>query len=120
VLDDIHARSLRAAPLTGERLEITDPGESEDVGIDWADPRALDSFGERQATEPWTWHGPARSVTGRAWGGCLEVIEWILTAGRFPFSGVLSEKYRRHSCRCPHDRVRSGHLCRRDRPCGGG
>jgi muramoyltetrapeptide carboxypeptidase LdcA involved in peptidoglycan recycling len=36
-------------------------------------------------TLPWSWHGPARSVTGRTWGGCLEVIEWILTAGRFPF-----------------------------------
>jgi muramoyltetrapeptide carboxypeptidase LdcA involved in peptidoglycan recycling len=83
-VDDIHVRSLRAALLTGERLEITDPGESEDVGIDWADPRALESFGEREATEPWSWSGPARSVTGRTWGGCLDVIEWILTAGRFP------------------------------------
>ena len=70
--------------LTGERLEITDPGESEDVGVDWADPRALTSFGAREATEPWSWHGPARSVTGGSWGGCLEVIEWVLTAGRFP------------------------------------
>ena len=35
-------RSLRAALLTGERLEITDPGESEDIGIDWADPRGAD------------------------------------------------------------------------------
>jgi muramoyltetrapeptide carboxypeptidase LdcA involved in peptidoglycan recycling len=85
-VDDIHSRSLRAALLTGERLEVTDPGESEDVGIDWADPRALESFGEREATEPWSWSGPARSVTGRTWGGCLEVIEWILTAGRFPFT----------------------------------
>jgi muramoyltetrapeptide carboxypeptidase LdcA involved in peptidoglycan recycling len=84
-VDDIHARSLRAALLTGETLEVTDPGESEDVGVDWADPRALDSFGEREPTEPWTWHGPARAVTGRTWGGCLEVIEEILTAGRFPF-----------------------------------
>jgi muramoyltetrapeptide carboxypeptidase LdcA involved in peptidoglycan recycling len=84
-VDDIHARSLRAALLTGERLEITDPGESEDVGVDWADPRALRSFGDREPTEPWSWYGPARSVTGHAWGGCLEVIEWILTAGRFPF-----------------------------------
>jgi muramoyltetrapeptide carboxypeptidase LdcA involved in peptidoglycan recycling len=84
-VDDIHARSLRAALLTGERLEITDPGESEDIGIDWADPRALLSFGDREPTEPWSWYGPARSVTGHAWGGCLEVIEWILTAGRFPF-----------------------------------
>ena len=24
-------------------------------------------------------------MTGRTWGGCLEVIEWILIAGRFPF-----------------------------------
>jgi muramoyltetrapeptide carboxypeptidase LdcA involved in peptidoglycan recycling len=84
-VDDVHARSLRAALITGETLEITEPGESEDVGVDWGDPQALRSFGERAATEPWSWHGPARSVTGRTWGGCLEVIEWILTAGRFPF-----------------------------------
>ncbi|MGC4865771.1 LD-carboxypeptidase [Micromonospora sp. DT53] len=84
-VDDIHARSLRAALLTGERLEITDPGESEDVGIDWADPQALRSFGEREPTEPWSWYGPRRAVTGPTWGGCLEVIQWILTAGRFPF-----------------------------------
>ena len=84
-VDEIHARSLRAALVTGETLEITDPGESEDVGVDWGDPRAMDSFGEREPTEPWSWHGPARAVTGRTWGGCLEVIEEILTAGRFPF-----------------------------------
>jgi muramoyltetrapeptide carboxypeptidase LdcA involved in peptidoglycan recycling len=83
-VDDIHARSLRAALITGETLEITDPGESEDIGVDWGDPRALTCFGEREPTEPWSWHGPARSVTGRTWGGCIEVIEWILTAGRFP------------------------------------
>jgi muramoyltetrapeptide carboxypeptidase LdcA involved in peptidoglycan recycling len=23
-------------------------------------------------------------VTGRTWGGCIEVVQWILTAGRFP------------------------------------
>jgi len=83
-VDDVHASSLRAALLTGDRLEITDPGESEDVGLDWADPRALISFGNREATEPWSWHGPDRLVTGHSWGGCLEVIEWILAAGRFP------------------------------------
>jgi muramoyltetrapeptide carboxypeptidase LdcA involved in peptidoglycan recycling len=84
-VDDVHARLLRAALLTGGTLEITDPGESEDVGVDWGDPRALTSFGEKEPTEPWSWYGPPRSVTGRTWGGCLEVIEWILTAGRFPF-----------------------------------
>ncbi|MEJ7705940.1 MAG: hypothetical protein WKF82_00935 [Nocardioidaceae bacterium] len=23
-------------------------------------------------------------MTGRTWGGCIEVVQWILTAGRFP------------------------------------
>ncbi|MFG1925356.1 LD-carboxypeptidase [Cryptosporangium sp. NPDC048952] len=85
-LDDVHARSLHAALVGGEQLDVTDPGESEDVGFDWGDPRALGEFGEREATEPWSWYGPARSVTGPSWGGCIEVMEWILTAGRGPGS----------------------------------
>jgi len=89
-VDEIHAASLRAALLTGGRLEITEPGESEDVGLPWDDPAALTTYGAREPTEPWTWTGPARSVTGRTWGGCLEVLQWILTAGRFPADpGVL-------------------------------
>lgn len=83
-VDPIHARSLRAALLGGERLELTEPGESEDFGHDWSDPLALSEFGAREPTEPWFWAGPARSVTGRTWGGCIEVLQWILTAGRFP------------------------------------
>jgi muramoyltetrapeptide carboxypeptidase LdcA involved in peptidoglycan recycling len=82
-VDDVHAKALRAALLTGERLEITEPGESEDMGRDWKDPAALVEYGDREATEPWTWAGPARSVTGRTWGGCAEVMQWLLSAGRF-------------------------------------
>ena len=81
-IDPIHAMSLRAALISGERLEITEPGESEDMGKDWLDPAALVEYGERQSTEPWVWAGPRRVVTGRTWGGCIEVLQWILTAGR--------------------------------------
>jgi muramoyltetrapeptide carboxypeptidase LdcA involved in peptidoglycan recycling len=89
-VDEIHAASLRAALLSGGRLEITEPGESEDVGLPWEDPAALTTYGAREPTEPWTWAGPARAVTGSTWGGCLEVVQWILTAGRFPDDpGVL-------------------------------
>ncbi len=89
-VDDVHARSLRAALLTGERLQLTEPGESEDIGRDWNDPAALSEYGEREPTEPWTWAGPARTVTGPTWGGCAEVVQWVLTAGRFPVDpGVL-------------------------------
>jgi muramoyltetrapeptide carboxypeptidase LdcA involved in peptidoglycan recycling len=83
-VDDVHRRSLRAALLEGGRLEITEPGDSEDHGLDWGLPEALTSYGEREPTEPWTWAGPQRTVTGPTWGGCIEVLQWILTAGRFP------------------------------------
>jgi muramoyltetrapeptide carboxypeptidase LdcA involved in peptidoglycan recycling len=83
-LDHVHLRSVRAALLEGGRLEVTEPGESEDFGLDWSDPASLTSYGDREPTEPWTWSGPARSVTGPTWGGCVEVLQWLLTAGRFP------------------------------------
>jgi muramoyltetrapeptide carboxypeptidase LdcA involved in peptidoglycan recycling len=88
-VDPCHAAALRAALLTGERLLVTDPAESEDVGKKWDDPAALTEYGTREPTEPWTWAGPARSVTGRTWGGCIEVIQWILTAGRFPTDAAV-------------------------------
>jgi muramoyltetrapeptide carboxypeptidase LdcA involved in peptidoglycan recycling len=83
-VDDVHVASLRAALLTGGRLEVTEPGTSQDTGLPWEDPAALTEYGDLEPTEPWTWAGPARSVTGRTWGGCVEVLQWILTAGRFP------------------------------------
>jgi muramoyltetrapeptide carboxypeptidase LdcA involved in peptidoglycan recycling len=70
--------------ITGGLIEITEPGESEDVGQSWDTAEALTEYGVRESTEPWVWAGPARSVTGRTWGGCAEVIQWLLTAGRFP------------------------------------
>jgi muramoyltetrapeptide carboxypeptidase LdcA involved in peptidoglycan recycling len=89
-VDACHIAALRASLLTGERLEITDPGESEDFGKHWDDPAALTHYGDREPTEPWTWSGPRASVTGPTWGGCVEVIQWILAAGRFPADpGVL-------------------------------
>ena len=83
-VDAIHAASLRSALVTGEPLEIVEPGESEDIGKDWRDPAALTDYGEREPTEEWTWAGPERVVEGPTWGGCIEVVQWILAAGRFP------------------------------------
>lgn len=83
-LDDIHLRSLRAALLDGGRLELTDPGESEDFGRPWDDPRSLSEFGDREPSGPWVWGGPERVVSGRTWGGCIEVIDQIALADRMP------------------------------------
>lgn len=83
-VDEIHRRSLRAALLDGGVIELTEPGESEDVGHSWTDPRALTEFGSREPTGPWAWSGPEVTVEGRTWGGCLEVIDQIAMAGRMP------------------------------------
>lgn len=88
-VDDIHLRSLRALLLEGGTLEITEPGESEDVGRRWADPRALVEFGDRVPTESWTWAGPAARVEGATWGGCLEVIDGLAFVGRLPTAEQL-------------------------------
>lgn len=83
-IDEVHLTSLRAALMTGGELTVTDPGEAEDYGKDWHDPQALAEFGEREPTEPWAWAGPARLVSGRTWGGCLEVIDQLALADRLP------------------------------------
>ncbi|MBG0741733.1 LD-carboxypeptidase [Paeniglutamicibacter antarcticus] len=83
-VDDVHLVSLRAALVEGGTIELTDPGESEDYGISWTDPRALSEFGAREVTEPWAWSGPKKIMEGRSWGGCLEVIDQIAMADRMP------------------------------------
>ena len=111
----MHARPLRAALVTGDRIQITEPGESEDFEADRAGSRALDLFGEREPAGPWSRHGPARTVTGRSRGGCAEVIEETFIAGRFTFTpdvlagGVLLLE--------TPGRTASRPACREDRPC---
>ncbi|MHA7305195.1 S66 family peptidase [Arthrobacter sp. TMN-49] len=89
-LDEVHRISLCAALLEGGVLELTEPGESEDFGVPWADPRALSEFGIREPSEPWTWAGPEAIAEGRTWGGCIEVIDQIALADRMPSTEDLT------------------------------
>lgn len=88
-VDDIHARSLRAALLEGGAILLTEPGESEDFGRRWESPRSLVEFGDRSESGSWTWSGPEHRVAGRTWGGCFEVLDQLALADRLPAAGEL-------------------------------
>ncbi|MGO2470495.1 MAG: LD-carboxypeptidase, partial [Microbacterium gubbeenense] len=70
-------------------IELTEPGESEDVGRRWDDPLALTEHGDRTPTDAWSWAGPPVRVEGRTWGGCLEVIDELALADRVPTAEEL-------------------------------
>lgn len=81
-VDDEHLSSLRAA-LFGGDVELRPVARSRDVGFPWDDPRALTTAPPDEEAVPWTWAGPARSVTGTTWGGNLEILHWNCAAGRW-------------------------------------
>jgi muramoyltetrapeptide carboxypeptidase LdcA involved in peptidoglycan recycling len=81
-IDPVHERSLRAALFETVDLEIDPVDRFTEDEVDWADAASA----EPPPTAPspgWLWHQPAQVVTGRTWGGNLEVLHWNLAANRW-------------------------------------
>ncbi|MBW8739642.1 MAG: LD-carboxypeptidase [Streptomyces turgidiscabies] len=81
-MDPLTAESLRAALFTSGEYELRPAERWNDVNRDWAD---LATFDAEPATRPghgWTWLNADRVVEGRGWGGCLEILGWLLMADR--------------------------------------
>jgi muramoyltetrapeptide carboxypeptidase LdcA involved in peptidoglycan recycling len=86
-------RSLRAALFTGGDFDLTPATGWTDVDHDWADPVNLETEPPLFPGTGWTWSG-SRAVTGKLWGGCLEILDWQLAANRWmlpteSYGGVL-------------------------------
>ncbi|MEV0644461.1 S66 peptidase family protein [Phytomonospora sp. NPDC050363] len=86
--------SLRAAMFSTGEFTLTEPETYNDVSRDWADPGTFELEPHSEAAEPWQWHHADRVVEGVTWGGCLEILEMMLAAGRvddgaFGDGGVL-------------------------------
>ena len=74
--------SLRAALFTSGWYDLAPADEWGDEPGDWQDPAGLDRPSTMFPGTGWSWHGPARTVEGPVWGGNLEILSWILQAGR--------------------------------------
>jgi muramoyltetrapeptide carboxypeptidase LdcA involved in peptidoglycan recycling len=82
-LHPVHRDSLRAALFTHDWYELAPSLEWGDEPGDWKDPQARQEPPRMWPSEGWRWQGPAdRVVEGRLWGGNLEVLSWLLMAGR--------------------------------------
>ncbi|WP_406479084.1 S66 peptidase family protein [Streptomyces sp. NBC_01615] len=76
------AESLRAALFTSGEYELRPAERWNDVSRDWADPATFDAEPETRPGAGWTWVNADRVVEGRSWGGCLEIVGWMLMADR--------------------------------------
>ncbi|MFI9174898.1 S66 peptidase family protein [Streptomyces lincolnensis] len=76
------ADSLRAALFTSGPYELRPAEWWRDVDRDWADPATFDAEPETRPGTGWAWLNADRVVEGRSWGGCLEILGWLLMADR--------------------------------------
>jgi hypothetical protein len=76
--------SLRAALFTSDWFDLTAPLAFADETRDW--PIRLAGRGADRAPRAqwWTWHQPDKVIDSVTWGGNLEIVGWLLMAGRRP------------------------------------
>ncbi|MFF5478670.1 S66 peptidase family protein [Streptomyces sp. NPDC012935] len=76
------ADSLRAALFTSGAYELGPAERWNDINRDWADPATFDAQPQTRPGSGWTWVNAGQVVEGRTWGGCLEIVGWLLMADR--------------------------------------
>jgi len=86
--------SLRAAMFAPGAFTLTETGAYNDVNRDWADPQTFVLEPHSEPAPVWEWHHADRVVEGVTWGGCVEVLDMVVAAGRvddaaFGDGGVL-------------------------------
>jgi muramoyltetrapeptide carboxypeptidase LdcA involved in peptidoglycan recycling len=79
-LHPLTAASLRAALFQSGEYELSAPAVFRDEEADWGSLPSAPPLA-RPAGE-WGWHRADRVVTGRTWGGNLEILAWLLMADR--------------------------------------
>ncbi|MBM0279544.1 S66 family peptidase [Micromonospora tarensis] len=82
--------SLRAALFTSDWYELTPARQWGDRPNPWTEPDTLADEPEMLPGEGWRWQGPQRVVQGPTWGGCLEILHWLMATDRVPTVAELA------------------------------
>ncbi|HEX8866679.1 MAG TPA: S66 peptidase family protein [Lentzea sp.] len=76
------AASLQAALFTPGEYQLTESTEYGDKDSPWEDPATFDAEPLLEPSGGWIWHQPDRVVEGPSWGGNLEILSWLMMAGK--------------------------------------
>ncbi len=82
-------KSLEQALFTRGTSELTPADEYSDEEVDWRNAAAFETEPPMDAADDWSWHGPATRVSGPAWGGSLEVVDFHLRTGCYLLDDTL-------------------------------
>ncbi|MGV1037172.1 MAG: S66 peptidase family protein [Candidatus Nanopelagicales bacterium] len=82
-LHPVSAQSLRHALFSNETVEVTPVDAFTDLHADWSSNPNLAEPLPATPEPGWMWHNADRSVTGRTWGGNLEILHWNLAVSRW-------------------------------------
>ncbi|MGH3411289.1 MAG: LD-carboxypeptidase [Streptosporangiaceae bacterium] len=74
--------SLRAALFASGPFELTAARRTGTEAEPWQDPATFEKEPLSEPADSWTWHNATRVVEGRSWGGCLEILAWLMMADR--------------------------------------
>jgi len=75
-------QSIAQAMFTRGSYVLQQRTDYNDEEGDWADPAVFSAEPPGFEPEPWSWHGPKSIISGPAWGGCLEIVDFQLRVSR--------------------------------------
>ncbi|MGI5499562.1 S66 family peptidase [Lentzea sp. CA-135723] len=74
--------SLKAALFTAGEYELTESTAYGDKDSPWEDPETFTREPELEPARGWIWHQPTKTVRAPSWGGNLEILSWLMMAGK--------------------------------------
>jgi len=72
--------SLAAAMFSSGWFDLTASPDYSDEPVDWHTPDYATVTQPMFPSSGWRWHGATESVSGRLWGGNIEVLTWLLAS----------------------------------------